>query len=131
MEEHISKKKYIVNPLNEFIKYVKKKIKEKSLKLRDVFYLADIPINYGYKLLSGEKRTKQRDIIIRICYVSNFNVSETNKALKFYEMPVLYNQFLRDSKIIFAFRKRMKGIESLNEYLEKNKLEPLKSCGES
>lgn len=131
MEEHISKKKYIVNPLNEFIKYMKKKIKEKSLKLRDVFYLADIPINYGYKLLSGEKRTKQRDIIIRICYVSNFNVSETNKALKFYEMPVLYNQFLRDSKIIFAFRKRMKGIESLNEYLEKNKLEPLKSCGES
>ena len=131
MEEHISKKKYIVNPLNEFIKYVKKKIKEKSLKLRDVFYLADIPINYGYKLLSGEKRTKQRDIIIRICYVSNFNVSETNKALKFYEMTVLYNQFLRDSKIIFAFRKRMKGIESLNEYLEKNKLEPLKSCGES
>ena len=131
MEEHISKKKYIVNPLNEFIKYMKKKIKEKSLKLRDVFYFADIPINYGYKLLSGEKRTKQRDIIIRICYVSNFNVSETNKALKFYEMPVLYNQFLRDSKIIFAFRKRMKGIETLNEYLIKNKLEPLKSCGES
>lgn len=47
--------------------YVKKIIYDKKLQLKDVFLQADIPEKYGYKLLSGEKRTVQRDIILRIC----------------------------------------------------------------
>lgn len=50
--------KLIINPLLEFINYMKKLIKEKDMNKRDVFYLSDIPVNYGYKLLLGEKRTK-------------------------------------------------------------------------
>lgn len=40
---------------------------------------ADIPERYGYKLLSGEKHTRQRDVILRICYAAGLsNALEAN-----------------------------------------------------
>ena len=44
--------------------YVKDLLKEKAITQQAVFLKADIPERYGYKLLSGEKRTRQRDIIL-------------------------------------------------------------------
>ena len=49
-----------------------------------VFLKADIPERYGYKLLSGEKHTKQRDVILRICYAAEFTLKETQRALRKY-----------------------------------------------
>lgn len=40
---------------------------------------ADIPERYGYKLLSGEKHTRQRDVILRICCAAGLsNALEAN-----------------------------------------------------
>ena len=86
-------------------------------------------MNYGYKILLGEKRTRQRDIILRICLVSHFSISEVQEALKLYEMPILYNKFLRDKILIDAFKKEKRDIELINKKLLKHKLNPLKSCG--
>ena len=122
--------KLIIDPSEEFINYMKKLIKEKGIKKRDVFYLSDIPVNYGYKLLLGEKRTKQRDVIIRICFGANFNVNELQEALRLYEMPELYNRIKRDKLILEAFEKGLKNIDAFNDYLIKNNVDPLKSCGE-
>ena len=105
-------------------------IKSKNLKKRDVFYSADIPISYGYKLLLGEKRTKQRDILIRICFVSNFTINELQEALKLYEMPMLYKKILRDKLILEAFECKDRDIEALNNILIKNNVSALKDCGE-
>lgn len=122
--------KLIINPLLEFINYMKKLIKDKDMNKRDVFYLSDIPVNYGYKLLLGEKRTKQRDVIIRICFAAKFDINELQEALRLYEMPELYNRIKRDKLILEAFEKELKTIDALNEYLVKNDVEPLKICGE-
>ena len=123
-------KKYILDPLSEFVKFMKKTIKEKKVSKRDVFGMAEIPVSYGYKILLGEKRTKQRDVIIRICYVANFNVEEIQEALRLYEMPELYNKIFRDKIILEAFESSDRDINIINDKLKQNKLASLKECGE-
>ena len=46
-----------------FHEYISKLIKLKNLRKQDVFLAADVSEKYGYKLLSGEKHTKQRDML--------------------------------------------------------------------
>lgn len=46
---------------NAFSEYIKDLLKEKRITQQMVFLKADIPEKYGYKLLSGEKHTRQRD----------------------------------------------------------------------
>lgn len=123
-------KKYILDPLSEFVKFMKKTIKEKKVSKRDVFGMAEIPVSYGYKILLGEKRTKQRDVIIRICYVANFNVEEIQEVLRLYEMPELYNKIFRDKIILEAFESSDRDINIINDKLKQNKLASLKECGE-
>ena len=70
---------------DSFSVYIKDLLREKGLTQQKVFLMADIPERYGYKLLSGEKHTKQRDVILRICYASECTLEETQKALRKYE----------------------------------------------
>ena len=86
----------ILRPDRPFSKYMRAVIRKKGLKQRDVFLWADIPERYGYKLISEEKRTRQRDVILRICYAARFTTAETQKALRIYEMPQLYEKMPRD-----------------------------------
>lgn len=101
-----------------------KKISQTSL-----FVRADISEKYGYKLISGEKHTNQRDIIIRLCYAANFTLLETQRALKLYGMSPLYARIKRDALLIVAFNEHEGNILDLNDYLKKNKEKPLKNCG--
>ena len=57
-------------------------LKEKRITQQMVFLKADIPEKYGYKLLSGEKHTRQRDIILRICYAAELTLEQTQRALR-------------------------------------------------
>ena len=72
---------------NAFSEYIKDLLKEKRITQQMVFLKADIPEKYGYKLLSGEKHTRQRDIILRICYAAELTLEQTQRALRKYEMP--------------------------------------------
>jgi len=112
-----------------FAGYMRKLIKEKGLKQQDVFISADIPERYGYKLISEEKRTKQRDVILRLCYAAQFSPEETQRALKMYEMPTLYSKIPRDALLMTLFRERPGNIYEINEILEKHHMEPLRSSG--
>lgn len=116
---------------NEFAfhDYVRTLIRERKLRQQDVFLAADIPEKYGYKLLSGEKRTKQRDVILRICYAANLDLNETQKALKLYKMPELYAKFPRDALIMIAFNERPGSILDVNSFLKKNGMEILRPSG--
>ncbi len=112
-----------------FADYMKKLIKEKNLFQQDIFLKADIPDRYGYKLLSEEKHTKQRDVILRLCYAAELTLDETQKALKIYGMPELYARVPRDAVLMIIFNNRPGSIIDVNSYLKKNGVEILRSSG--
>jgi hypothetical protein len=104
-------------------------IKVKGLTQQKVFLRADMPERYGYKILSGEKRTRQRDIILRICYAAEFSLEEAQGILKKYEMPQLYAKIQRDALLMIIFNERPGSIIDVNELLKKNGFEPLRTSG--
>ena len=112
-----------------FAEYMRGKIKEKGLQQADIFIAADIAERYGYKILSEQKHTKQRDVILRICYASEFTLEETQKALKLYSMAPLYAKIPRDALLMIAFNTRPGNILDVNIFLKKNHFEVLKSSG--
>ena len=112
-----------------FAEYMREKIREKNMKQQDVFLFADVPERYGYKLLSEEKRTRKRDVILRICYAAEFTLAETQQALRIYGMPELYAKVARDAVLMISFNSRPGSIIEVNKLLKDNDMEPLKTSG--
>ena len=52
----------------DFPGYINMLLSQKGLKRQDVLIKANLPQKYGYKLLSGESHTTDRDKILRICF---------------------------------------------------------------
>lgn len=119
----------MIEESNNFFCYVKDLLKEKGISQQTVFLKADIPERYGYKLLSGEKKTRQRDIILRICYSAGFSLEETQRALKKYEMPELYAKIPRDALLMIVFNERPGTILDINEILNEHRMQPLRTSG--
>ncbi len=110
--------------------YVKNLAVEKKMTLRQIFIKAEIGEGYGYKLLSGEKRTRQRDVIIRLCYATEMSLEEAQRALKKYGMLELYAKNPRDAFLALLFRERPGDLQKVNELLEENGFDKLQACGE-
>lgn len=119
----------MVNEAGSFQTYVKEIIRRNKMTLQNVFLLADIPERYGYKLLTGEKHTRQRDVILRICYAARMSMAETQRALKKYGMPELYAKIPRDAMLIIVFNERPGSIIDVNALLKDNGIEPLRTSG--
>ncbi len=122
-------KSSMLSDATSFSSYIKTIMRERGLTQQIVFLHADIPERYGYKLLSGEKHTRQRDIILRICYAAGLTLKETQRALRKYGMPELYVKIPRDTMIMIAFNERPGSIIDVNAMLKKNGMEPLRSSG--
>lgn len=114
---------------DSFFVYIKDILCQKKIKQQTVFLKADIPERYGYKLLSGQKHTKQRDVILRICYAAELSLEETQRALKKYEMPELYAKIPRDAFLMIIFNERPGTIIDVNELLKANGFESLRTSG--
>lgn len=114
---------------HDFARYMRERLKEKGLQKQYVLSRADIAQGYGYKLLNEEKVTRQRDVILRICYAAEFTLEETQQALRIYHMDPLYVRDKRDALIMTCFNQRPGNILDLNDLLLKNKLQPLRSSG--
>lgn len=114
---------------SSFSFYIKDILSKKGITQQTVFLKADIPERYGYKLLSGEKHTRQRDVILRICYSAELSLDETQRALKKYQMPELYAKIPRDALIMIIFNERPGSIIEVNAILKKNGMEPLRTSG--
>ena len=112
-----------------FSDYFKDLLSQNKISQQKVFIDADISEKYGYKLISGEKHTNQRDTLLRLCYAGKLNVEETNRSLILYGMSPLYARNKRDALLIVAFNDRVGDILDLNEYLIKNGEKPLKNSG--
>ena len=118
-----------VEPGESFTVYFKELLQKKNLTQLKVFLRADIPERYGYKILSGEKRTRQRDIILRLCYAADFTLDETQRFLKMYELPTLYAKIPRDALLMLIFNEHSKNILEINELLKSHGFEPLRTSG--
>lgn len=90
---------------------------EKNIKLKDVYSFAGVTESYGSKIVTMEKHTKDRDLIIRLCLAGHFNWDETNRALKLYGLSELYAKDPRDACIIVAVNNRM-STEDSKYYIE-------------
>ena len=110
-----------------FTDYMKDMFRKKGYTQQDVFLRADMPERYGYKIISKEKHTVQRDVIIKLCLASEFDLLETNRALKLYGLSELYARIPRDSVIIVAINSKIKTVDEVNELLKQNGFEELYS----
>lgn len=122
-------KESMLSESNSFSVYVKNLLAEKGITQQAVFLRADIPERYGYKLLSGEKHTRQRDVILRICYAAEFTIQETQRALRKYGMAELYAKDKRDALIMIAFNERPGSIIEVNALLNEHGQRPLRTSG--
>lgn len=129
-ENFHAENKYSMSTEREsFYVYVRRLLAQKGLTQQVVFLKADIPERYGYKLLSGEKKTRQRDIILRICYAAEMTLDEVQRCLRKYEMPELYVKNPRDAFIMIAINERPGSIITVNELLKGHGFDTLKTSG--
>ena len=105
---------------NPFAAYMRSTVREKGLRFQEVFLRADVSEGYGYKLISGEKHTGQRDTILKLCLGAGFTLDETQRALKIYGMSPLYARFPRDAVLISAISSGTREPAEINRLLEQN-----------
>ena len=113
------------NGYTKFSAFVTDVLKEKGLKRITVIRRADIPERLGYKLLSGERRTDERDWILRLCIASEMSLKQVQRALKLYGFSELYAKSRRDAVITVAVNQRRTWAWEVDELLEKYGQEPL------
>lgn len=113
-----------------FPAYMDTLIMRKKLKRRDIFQKADLPQKYGYKLLSGETHTTDRDKLLRIFIAMGMTLKETQKALSLYGLAALYPRKKRDAILIIAINKGISSVDIVNEWLlEQGEAELNRSAG--
>ena len=93
-----------------FSAYMHEMIRKYGRTQQEVFLQADFPERFGYKILSEEKHTKQRDYIIRLCYAAGMDLEETQRALTLYGMAPLYARIPRDAVLMIAFNLFSNGL---------------------
>ena len=117
--------KYMADEKKAFYYYMKDVLDEKNIKLKDVYSFAGVTESYGSKIVTMEKHTKDRDLIIRFCVAGHFNWDETNRALKLYGLAELYAKDPRDACIIVAINNRIFNLYDIDEMLMQRGLEKL------
>ncbi len=117
--------KYMADEKKAFYYYMKAVLDEKNVKLKDVYSFAGVTESYGSKILTMEKHTKDRDLIIRFCIAGHFNWDETSRALKLYGLNELYAKDPRDAVLIVAINNRIFNLYDIDEMLLEHGLERL------
>ena len=108
-----------------FADYVRAKFREKGVLQQNVFLAADVSENYGYKLITEEKHTVRRDVILRICLAARFDLEETQKALILYGMAPLYRLLPRDVVLMAAILHKVCDVHQVSDVLRRCGQTPL------
>lgn len=96
-----------------------------NLELCDVVKHSDIPSNYAYGILNGNRQKPSRDRVIALCLACRMNLTDTNRALKIAKLSPLYSKFSRDAAIIIMINKCEFNIGIINEFLYGHDIEIL------
>ena len=115
----------MITEARPFAAYMRRKLREKGLLQQDVFLAADLSEGFGYKLISEEKRTRQRDVILRLCLAAQFRPEEVQEALLRYGMAPLWWRFPRDAVLLAALGSGVCDLQKVNELLEQYGQPPL------
>lgn len=118
-------KKYLADDDRSFYYYFTDVIKEKNIKLKDVYSFAGISESQGGKIIRMERHTSNRDNIILLCACAHFTLEETNRSLKLYGFNELYSRDPRDACIIVALHNRVYNMCDIDDMLLSQGLEPL------
>lgn len=110
--------KYLADDKKAFYYYFKDVIESKNIFLKDVYSFAGVTESWGGKIITMEKHTKNRDLILRLCIAGHFSLEEINRALKLYGMNSLYAKDRRDACLIVAINNRIYDLSELDELLE-------------
>ena len=117
-------KKQFTNGYEEYLKedrpftnFVLDDFRNRGLIRQRVFERAGISIGYGYKILYGEKKTHNRDLILSLCLGAEMSLSQTQTVLLLYNMPILYPCYLRDEILMQSIRDRDFSISNINNKL--------------
>ena len=108
-----------------FVSYMDELLARKQLKRQEVLLRANLPQKYGYKLLTGESHTTNRDKILRLCFAMELDLKQTQRVLNLYGMNELYPKNQRDVILIVALGKKIYDISQIDEELKKLDLMPL------
>ena len=111
-----------------FAQYMRMCIRERGMQQQEVFIRADLSEGYGYKIISEEKHTNQRDTILRLCLGANLTLEETQRALKIYGMSPLYSRIPREAVIMVALNNGITNIADVNAMLKQSNMTPLKGA---
>lgn len=109
----------------DFVGYVDELLSQKHMKRQEVLLRANLPQKYGYKLLTGEAHTTDRDKLLRICFAMQLTLKETQRMLKLYGMNELYPKNKRDVMLIVALGRKQFDIDQINAELAAQSLQPL------
>ena len=115
----------MITEARPFAAYMRRKLREKGLLQQNVFLAADLSEGFGYKLISEEKRTRQRDVILRLCLAAEFGLEEVQEALLLYGMAPLWWRFPRDAVLLAAFGNGVYDLEKVNALLHQHGQPPL------
>ena len=108
-----------------FVAYMDGLLAERELKRQELLQKADIPQKYGYKLLSGESHTANRDNLLRLFIALGLDLQQAQRGLTLYGMPVLYPKLSRDAVFIIAFNRRVDSVDLVDRWLTGHGEEPL------
>jgi len=109
--------RYMVDDERAFYFYVKDVLKRKGIMLKDLYARMNISEKYGGQILTMEKHTQDRDLIIRFCIAGHFDWNETGRALKLYGFNELYAKDARDAVIMVALNNRIYDFDTIDEML--------------
>ena len=116
---------YLAEEKKAFYYYMKDMLDEHRVKLKDLYSFAGVSESYGSKIITMEKHTTDRDLILRFCIVGHFLLDEANRALKLYGMRELYSKDPRDACIIVALHRRVYDLGEIDRMLEGQGLEKI------
>ncbi len=120
---------HMIDSDKPFASYMKQILKRNGVLQTEAFIYADIPEHYGYRILSEERHTRQRDVILRLCIAGRLTTDETQRALKLYGMSPLYAKIPRDAVIMVALNQRMDDVHEVDALLISNRMKALEKCG--
>ncbi len=100
-----------------FTEYMRERFRIKGVSQRILFQQTGISERYGYKLISGEKHTSNRDIIVKLCIGAGFCVAETDHALMLYGMSPLRPFSGRDGILSQAIMTGLNDVYEVSDML--------------
>lgn len=109
----------------DFPTYLKDAIKERNVKPRELIIKLNIEKSYFYQILKG-RRAPGRDFLIKLSFLLELNLDETQRLLKIANRQPLYPRNRKDAAVIYAITHKMnyERYEELMESLESEHVRP-------